>query len=195
MTVTNGGKNIQPGDTSSFAHQVMILGLPPKKETSQTSLPSDGPGSPFASNTSKFGWLGDPSNMQYTGKGDAHKCWSCGLTISNFVPGDTLLNQHAFFTEGACSYLKGNYTPDRLKIEIGQERFRRGFVAHPNAINAPDAWNCSAVEVKNRIYVTLAEQQWCYMCGRPPGSHGSQCYQKMRLLIDKLESSLNDVIL
>lgn len=54
-----------------------------------------------------------------------HKCSSCDLIVSNFVEGDTFLNQHAFFTGGNCPYLQANYTSDRLVIEIRQERARQ----------------------------------------------------------------------
>lgn len=180
MTATNGGKNVQPGDRSFFAREAIILGLPLKQEATVTS----------ASKLSRFAWLGDPTNMVYTGKGDGHQCNSCNVGISDFVPGDTFLNQHAFFTKGECPYLKANYTPDRLKIEIGQERFRRGFIAHPTVITAPDAWNCPTVEVKNLMYITLAERHWCYMCGHLSGAHAPDCYKKMTKLISKLKDSL-----
>ena len=85
---------------------------------------------------------------------------------------------------------KVNYTPERLKIEIGQERFRRGFIAHPNVITAPDAWKQTEVKLTNRIYVTLAREDWCYLCGRSPSDHAQTCYEKMTLLKDKLNNGL-----
>jgi hypothetical protein len=195
MTRTNGGKNVPPGDNSFFAREAIMLGLPSKQEATVTSAANAKSDSVVGcrSNLSRFCWLGDPTNMEYTGNGDSHQCSSCNVGISNFVPGDTFLNQHAFFTKGECPYLKANYSPDRLKIEIGQERFRRGFIAHPHVITAPDAWNRPKVEVKFLIYVTLAERHWCYMCGNLSGAHAPDCYRKMTQLISKLKDSLYDL--
>ncbi|KAJ8009775.1 hypothetical protein DPEC_G00067720 [Dallia pectoralis] len=174
MATTHGGRRVPPGDNSQFAQECMILGLPTDHEATATSAVSVKPDSvdEVARNewTTRFSWLGDSSNMDYTGSGDVHWCLSCELSLSGFVPGDTFLNQHAYFTRGECPYLKANYTPERLKIEIGQARFLKGFVAHPTAISVPDAWDPPKVELTRRIYVTLAERQWCYMCGRLPGA-------------------------
>lgn len=178
MNQTDGGQNIQPGDNSLFAHEVWTLGLPPKHEASV---------SPTGGNK-QFAWLGDPTNMEYTGKGDFHHCLSCRVEIGKYVPGDTFLNQHAYFTGGECPYLKNNYTHDRLKVEIGQERFRRGFVAYPDAILPPDTWKRSTMELTNGIYVTLAPRQWCHMRGRPAGEHKPSCHQKTT----KTTSSVRD---
>lgn len=108
MSATDGGKNVQPGDNSLFAHAARILGLPPKHEaivtTSASSAESESPVG-FGSELLWFAWLGHPSNMKYTGTGDAHRCSSCNLTVSDFVPGDTFLNQHAYFARGECPYL------------------------------------------------------------------------------------------
>lgn len=195
MTATNGGKNVQPGDKSFFACEAMMMGLPPRQEAMVTSASNAESDSVVGcrSNLSRFAWLGDPTNMEYTGKGDSHQCSSCNVGISDFVPGDTFLNQHAFFTKGECPYLKANYNPDRLKIEIGQERFRRGFIAHPHVITAPDPYTRPTVEVKFLIYVTLAERHWCYMCGNLSGAHAPDCYRKMTELTIKLKVSLYDL--
>ncbi|KAJ7983651.1 hypothetical protein DPEC_G00374530 [Dallia pectoralis] len=194
MATTHGGRRVPPGDNSQFAQECMILGLPTDNEATATSAVSVKPDSvdEVARNewTTRFSWLGDSSNMDYTGSGDVHWCLSCELSLSGFVPGDTFLNQHVYFTRGECPYLKANYTPERLKIEIGQARFLKGFVAHPTAISVPDAWDPPKVELTRRIYVTLAERQWCYMCGRLPGAHGPDCYRKMKALTIKVRDDI-----
>lgn len=188
MTATHGGKNIRPDDNSIFAEEAIMMGMPPKRNTTAPSESSNESAS--TPDQSRFAWLGDPSNMTYLGTEDVHQCFTCGLILSTFVQGDTFLGQHAFFTRGECPFLKSTYTSERLKIEIGQERFRRGFVAHPEVITAPDAWKASTVVLTNRIYLTLACSQRCYMCGCVPGEHGRNCYQKMKNLISKLEDGL-----
>lgn len=187
MNDTDGGKNIPPNDQSIYACEAAMCGLPPQQNDSISKSNTD---TGFNFKLAQFAWLGDRSNMEHTGVEDHHRCAACKLTLSKFLPGDTFLNQHAYFTRGECPYLKANYTPDRIKIEIGQERFRRGFVAHPNAIAAPDAWKVSEVKLTNRIYVTLATQEWCYLCGRSPGDHVQNCYQNMTELIQRLNNGL-----
>ncbi|KAJ7983557.1 hypothetical protein DPEC_G00376700 [Dallia pectoralis] len=116
--------------------------------------------------------------MEYTGKGDVHQCYSCNLIVGNYVPGDTFLNQHAYFTGGECPYLKANYTLDRLKIEIGQARFLMGSVAHPRPMAIRNPWTPGMAEQTTPINVTLADDDWCYMCGRLPHDHGLGCSQR-----------------
>lgn len=186
MNDTNGGKNIPPDDHSIYASEAFLCGLPPQ-HVSDSNSNND---SVFNLKSSQFAWLGEPANMEHTGVGDRHRCGACSLLLSKFLPGDTLLNQHAFYSRGECPYLKANYTPDRLKIAIGQERFRRGFIAHPNIIIAPDAWKLPEMKLTNRIYVTLATQEWCYLCGRSAGNHVQNCYQKMTELIHSLNNGL-----
>ncbi|KAK2812100.1 hypothetical protein Q5P01_000099 [Channa striata] len=133
-----------------------MLGLPRRKEAART--PSSNGFVPCLRSTG-FEWLGDPSNMTHTGVGDAHRCSSCGLIVSEYVQGDTFLNQHAFFSGGECPYLKANYTAERLAVEIGQARFAKGLVAHPEAIWVPDAWNRPGPpELSRGIYVTLTAE-------------------------------------
>lgn len=197
MTATNGGKNVQPGDTSMFAFAAQQRGLPPEEQVTVTSTSSVSAQSETdassRSDSSRFAWLGDQSNMEYIGKGDAHRCFICKVGVENFVSGDTFLNQHAYYSGGECQYLQANYTAERLKMEIGKERFRRGFVAHPEVIKPLDPWKDSEVEVTNLIYVTLATHQCCYMCGHLAGQHGPHCYQKMQELTRWLEDSLRDL--
>lgn len=126
---------------------------------------------------SQFQWLGDPCGMKYTGIDNLHRCSDCKVTLWDFSEGDTFLNQHAYFSEGKCPYLKQKYSSDRLTIEIGQEKFRRGFVAHPNAISVPGL-KCQ-ITLTDAIYVTLCEQLWCYMCGQSPLGHKPNCNQGM----------------
>lgn len=191
MSATDGGKNIQPGDNCLFAREVIKLGLPTKHDATVTSVSDKLVGS--RPELARFAWLGDPCNMKHIGPLDTHRCSSCNLSVSGFVPGETFLNQHAYFTKGKCPYLTANYTTDRLKIEIGQARFRRDFVAHPDVITAPDAWNHSTVQLTNGIYVTLAAQQWCYMCGSLPAEHGPNCHRKMLQLIHMLKNGLSEL--
>ena len=190
MNQTNGGRNIPPGDNSMYAHEAFIQGLPSKVEGSGIKSSKD---QGFKSKSMQYAWLGDRTNMLPTGVDDQHKCCECMLVLSDFVPGDTLLSQHVYFTNGECPYLKANYTPARLKIEIGLERFRRGFIAHPEAVIVPDAWKVTEVGLTNRIYVKLATYERCYMCGSSPGEHASDCYKKMRELIQKVHIGLQEL--
>ncbi|KAK2829950.1 hypothetical protein Q5P01_017881 [Channa striata] len=160
MNDTDRGRNVPPGDESGFAHEREMLGLPRRKEAAWT--PSSTGFVPCLRSTG-FEWLSDPSNMTHMGIGDAHRCSSCGLIASEYVQGDTFLNQHAFFSGGECPYLKANYTPERLAVEIGQARFAKGLVAHPEAIWVPDAWNRPGqTKLSHGIYVRLTDQSWCY---------------------------------
>lgn len=193
MNDTDGGRNVPPGDESGFAHEAEMLGLPRRKEAART--PSSNGFVPCLRSTG-FEWLGDPSNMTHTGVGDAHRCSSCGLIVSEYVQGDTFLNQHAFFSGGECPYLKANYTAERLAVEIGQARFAKGLVAHPEAIWVPDAWNRPGPpELSCGIYVTLTGQSWCYMCGRSPAAHSTDCHQKMSKLAAALRGHLHGLVL
>ena len=186
---TQGGKNIPPDDNSIYAREAAMCGLPPQDIACTTKIDSR-PSGGFNFKISQFDWLGDRTNLCYMGYADAHHCAACKLVLENFVPGDTFLNQHAYFTGGECPYLKANYSVDRLKIEIGQERFRRGFIAHPNVITVPDAWKLPEVIVTNRIYLTLATREWCYLCGCSPGDHKQDCYEKMSKLKNGLKNGL-----
>ena len=184
---TQGGKNIPPDDNSIYACEAAMCGLPPQDNARAPRIDSS---CAFNFKITQFGWLGDRTNFCYMGFADAHHCAACNIVLENFVPGDTFLNQHAYFTGGECPYLKANYSVDRLKIEIGQERFRRGFIAHPNVITVPDAWKLPEVILTNRIYLTLATWEWCYLCGRSPGDHKQECYEKMSMLKNRLKNGL-----
>ena len=187
MYDTDGGKHISPDDHSIYAREAAMCGLPLRDNVrgNQSNCESN-----FNLKSPQFAWLGDCCNMNYMGVEDQHRCAACNLVVSKFVPGDTFLNQHAYFSRGECPYLKANYSPDRLQIEIGQERFKRGFIAHPNVITAPDAWKLPEVQLTTRIYVTLATKEWCYLCGRSPGDHMPDCYENMTRLIDRLNKAL-----
>lgn len=162
LDATQGGKNIQPDDNSMFRQEFEDRsGLVARLKDTQ----------------SQFQWLGDPCGMKYMGTDDIHCCTDCELVLWDFTEGDTFLNQHAYFSMGKCPYLNLNYASERLKIEIGQERFRRGFVAHPKAISIPGL-ECQ-ISLTRAIYVTLCERLWCYMCGQSPAEHKPNCNQGM----------------
>ena len=122
-----------------------------------------------------------------------YRCSSCKFVCSKLLPSDTVLNQHSYFSRGECPYLRANHTPERLKIEIGIERSRRGFIAHPDAITVPDLWKQSDVKLTQKIYVTLASELRCYLCGRPPGDHARGCYKRMKDLVQKLEDGFSEL--
>ena len=187
MTATDGGQNISSEDDSIYAHEARTRGLPPTHTPVHTGIahPSD------RSKSQCFTWLGDPCNMVFMGIKDMHKCSVCKIVLSNFIEGDTFLNQHAYYTPD-CPYLNANYTADRLKLEIGYERYRRGFIAHPEAIIVPDAWNPSKVILTNNIYITLAGFEICFLCGRKPHHHAESCYQNTCTLIQRFSIGLKE---
>ena len=174
MTATDGGRNISSVDNSIYAHEARARGLQPAPhpQSNTPRPPSD------KSKNEGFAWLGDTCNMLYMGVMDVHKCSVCKLVLINFIEGDTFLNQHAYYAPD-CPYLNTNYAADRLKIEIGYERYRRGFIAHPEAVIVPDVWTPSKVILTNNIYITLCGFEICFLCGRKPNRHADSCWSEI----------------
>ncbi|MEQ2198348.1 hypothetical protein XENOCAPTIV_011572 [Xenoophorus captivus] len=79
----------------------------------------------------------------------------------------TSLGEHPYLTAGKCSGLRGCYTPEHIKTVIGLERYRRGLIAHPEAIIVPDAWKGPDITLTYGTYV----KPLCYLCGSDPGKH------------------------
>lgn len=89
---------------------------------------------------SRLNLLGDRANMQHiSGTLDEHVCFQCKLQLKSFLRNDTLLGEHIYhvYNNGfSCSYLEERFCKDREKLDLilGQERFRKGYVAFPNAV-------------------------------------------------------------
>nr|BBA49231.1 hypothetical protein [Oryzias latipes] len=176
LNSTNGGRDVHPDDNSYFAQEMVRLGMP--RENDETGISQAAQGRAPA----------EPTGHS--------RCFSCGMDVVVAAPGETYLNQHAFVSGGACPVLTSNYTPERIAIELGQARFTRGLIAHPQAVWVPAGTDISLkVHLTHGLYVTLSEKLWCYMCGRCPGEHGPRCYHKIRVLAGALQDTLLNSVL
>lgn len=84
--------------------------------------------------------LGEKANMQYVeGTSNEHVCFQCNLQLRSFERNDTLLGEHIYYIYNnglSCPYLEDRFSKNREKLELilGQERFRKGLIAFPNAL-------------------------------------------------------------
>ncbi|XP_068452306.1 natterin-3-like [Clinocottus analis] len=145
---------------------------------------------------------GSPGSVDRTAPGDARRCAELDperLEPGALPPGDTFLDRHAYYARGGRAYPKATYTGERLKIEIGRERFRGGFVAHPNAVAAPGAGPRRNLATPtptptDGMYVTLDARPWCYVCGRAPQNHSSRCYRRTKELAGELKQYVVSIL-
>lgn len=148
------------------------------------AIPSQGPVK------KDFSVLGDTANMIYIKDTvDKHWCCQCGLTVSKFVQGDSLLGEHIYhvYNHGLrCHYLEARFAYDGevLKRTLGKERYRKGQMAFPDAI----------VD-STHGYCTVARSNHCMVCGTvtshgfylPTDKHGLQCSEMFTKLAEKLK--------
>uniref|UniRef100_A0A669CUF8 Bcl-2 Bcl-2 homology region 1-3 domain-containing protein n=1 Tax=Oreochromis niloticus TaxID=8128 RepID=A0A669CUF8_ORENI len=82
------------------------------------------------------------------GTRDKHHCYTCGLTLKDFVVGDTLLGEHIYhvYNKGmACRYIERKYSKGEILYILGKERYRRGQMAFPSLIDKAE-FGYSSVE-------------------------------------------------
>ncbi|MEQ2166496.1 hypothetical protein GOODEAATRI_028860 [Goodea atripinnis] len=104
----------------------------------------------------------------------------------------TSLGEHPYLTDGKCSGLRGCYTPEHIKTVIGLERYRRGLIAHPEAIIVPDAWKGPDITLTYGTYVKPCGVPLCYLCGSDPGKHQPDCHMNMKVLKQSLRKALSN---
>ena len=133
MTDTNGGRHISPDDHSIYAHEAALCGLPSRDIVRGNQWNCD---SNFDFKFSQFAWLGESCNLNYMGVEDQHCCAACNLVLSKFVPGDTFLSQHAYFSRGECTYLK--------------ERFKKGVHCTSKRNHSPRCMETTRSEINKQ---------------------------------------------
>lgn len=134
-----------------------------------------------------FSVLGEKANMVYVGgTRDKHHCYTCGLTLKDFVVGDTLLGEHIYhvYNKGmACRYIERKYSKGEILYILGKERYRRGQMAFPSLIDKAE-FGYSSVEGLYRCILCSATifQGACL----PPPGHDPGCYTMAKALMRTL---------